>query len=319
MSSFRNKILFVVVWWTAAAVAAGAGRGVFVCSRPFVCPTEWATQPPELPLPEVPVLLLSPESRAAYVVEHFWDAMDFKDISRSRDRDFMEQNFVNYISLFPLADTAVCRASAVNLLRRAEADAAAYRLLVELAEQYLYDAGSPMLNETCYTWFLEEIVCSKQLKKSERIRPQQQLEVVRKNREGTPAADFAYETPDGQRHTLYGTTGEYILLLFYDPTCEHCKETIDELRHDAYVALHTAGGRLRVLAVCVDVPRETWLRQRALLPADWTAGFDADGVIDGSERYVLRAMPSLYLLDSDKKVLLKDVPPAAIIRFCARM
>ena len=86
-----------------------------------------------------------------------------------------------------------------------------------------------------------------------------------------------------------------------------------------YISLRTAGGRLRVLAVCVDVPRETWLRQRALLPADWTAGFDADDVIDGGERYVLRAMPSLYLLDSDKKVLLKDVPPAAVSRFCARM
>ncbi len=319
MSLLKNRILFAVVWWAAAAVAAGAGRGVFVCLHPFACSTEQTTQPPELPLPEVPVLLLSPESRAAYVVEHFWDAMNFEDISRSRNRDFMEQNFVNYISLFPLADTAVCRTSVVSLLRRAETDAAAYRLLVELAEHYLYDAGSPLMNETYYTWFLEEIIRSKQLKKSERIRPQQQLAVVRKNRVGTPAADFIYETPDGQRHTLYDTTDEYTLLLFYDPTCDHCKEIIDELRHDVYISLRTAGGRLRVLAVCVDVPRETWLRQRALLPADWTAGFDADDVIDGGERYVLRAMPSLYLLDSDKKVLLKDVPPAAVSRFCARM
>ncbi len=318
MMSKKVMTVFLTLW----TVAAGAVGAEFDVCTPDSLLRQQTVQPAtskELPLPEVPVLLQTPESRAAYVVEHFWDAMDFKDISRSRDRDFMEQNFVNYISLFPLADTAVCRASAVNLLRRAEADAAAYRLLIELAEQYLYDAGSPMLNETCYTWFLEEIMRSKQLKKSERIRPQQQLEVVRKNREGTPAADFAYETSDGQRHTLYGTTGEYILLLFYDPTCEHCKETIDELRHDVYVSLRTAGGRLRVLAVCVDTARESWLQHLAVVPENWTAGFDADGVIDSDERYVLRAMPSLYLLDSDKKVLLKDVPPAAIIRFCVRM
>ena len=91
------------------------------------------------------------------------------------------------------------------------------------------------------------------------------------------------------------------------------------MRHDVYVSLRTAGGRLRVLAVCVDTARESWLQHLAVVPENWTAGFDADGVIDGCERYVLRAMPSLYLLDSDKKVLLKDVPPAAVSRFCARM
>lgn len=64
--------------------------------------------PRELPLPEVPALLTAPEERAAYVLEHFWDGMDFRDTLRSRDRLFMEQCFVNFLSLFPHALPSRC-------------------------------------------------------------------------------------------------------------------------------------------------------------------------------------------------------------------
>ena len=56
-----------------------------------------------LSLPDVPPSLTAPEERAAYIIAHFWDGMDFGDTLRCRDRAFMEQNFVNYLSLFPHA------------------------------------------------------------------------------------------------------------------------------------------------------------------------------------------------------------------------
>ena len=33
----------------------------------------------ELPLPDVPAELTEPKERCAYVLEHFWDRMDFRD------------------------------------------------------------------------------------------------------------------------------------------------------------------------------------------------------------------------------------------------
>ena len=101
----------------------------------------------ELPLPDVPATLREPAERAAFIIGHFWDAMDFGDTLRSRDAAFMEQNFSNFISVFPYAAAEAQRAAVGSLLRRAEADSDAYVLLADIAEKYLYEPNSPMLAE----------------------------------------------------------------------------------------------------------------------------------------------------------------------------
>ena len=49
-------------------------------------------------------------------------------------------------------------------------------------------------------------------------------------RVGTTAANFSFETRDGQRLRLSeAAQGRPMLLLFYDPDCDHCMQTIAEL------------------------------------------------------------------------------------------
>ena len=146
------------------------GGGIFVLSVLFaVCGNGGTAQPRdtaicdkilgdtlssrELPLPEIPSTLRSAPERAAYVVTHFWDDMDFRDTLCSRDTAFMEQNFVNFVALFPHAESTSLQPAVRNLMRRAEADPVAYTLLMEIAEKYLYEPVSPMLNEEYFIFF----------------------------------------------------------------------------------------------------------------------------------------------------------------------
>ena len=110
---------------------------------------------PPLPLPAVPATLRTPHARAAYLLEHFWDAMDFGDTLRSRDERFVEQSLVDFLSLFPHADTAALAPAVQRLVRRAGADAEACLLVLRLAEKYLYTPGSPMRCEEYFIPFLE--------------------------------------------------------------------------------------------------------------------------------------------------------------------
>ena len=57
--------------------------------------------------------------RAAYVLAHFWDSMDFSDTSRSLDTAFMEQNFANFASLLPHVDADAVSAAAESVLKKA--------------------------------------------------------------------------------------------------------------------------------------------------------------------------------------------------------
>ncbi len=266
----------------------------------------------ELPLAEPPAALRTPRERASWMIRHFWDAMEFRDTLRSRNRDFMEQQFANFVSLFPHADTAALAPALGQLVARAAADREALLLVGEIAEKYLYDPNSPMLDEGYFIRWLEALIASGTLDEAERIRPAYLLCAARKNRPGMPAADFTYITRDGRRQTLHGTEAEETLLLFYDPDCDHCREIMEALSSSERLRRAIAAGGLTLLALYADGDRAAWDRTKEQLPAAWIVGFDT-GAIRTHELYVLPAMPTLYLLDRDKRVLVKDLPVGALL------
>ena len=272
---------------------------------------------PVLPLPAVPTTLRTPPARAAYVVRHFWDAMDFSDTLRSHNRDFMEQNFVNCLSLFPIADTTALAPAVATLVGRAQTDAGALSLLVETAEKYLYEQDSPLFNETYYQLFADALAATP-LPHSKRLRIEAQRTAMRKNRVGTPAADFTFETRDGRRLRLSeAAQGRPMLLLFYDPDCDHCMQTIAELSGSELLNGTVARGDLVVVAVYAGFDgsdRASWLRTLDRLPSAWTVGFDR-GTIYTRDLYVLRNLPALYLLDASRRVVLKDTTPARLSEY----
>lgn len=273
----------------------------------------------ELPLPNVPATLRNPVERANYIIVHFWDALDFRDSLRSHNRDFMEQNFSNFISVFPYADEQARRSAVEVLLDKAEADSTAYILLKDVAEKYLYDPNSPMLSEDFYILFLERYVNANILGEYGTIRPRRQLDAVRKNRPGMTAADFAYTTRKGNNMTLHQTPTEgHLLLMFYDPDCEHCKETMKNLQADETLSAAVASSKLKVLAVYSGDDLDLWKHTAPQLPADWTVGYE-NGVLQENGSYVLRAMPTLYLLDANKKVVAKDVLPMQLMLIADRL
>lgn len=261
----------------------------------------------DLPLPTIPSALRTPHERAAYLLSHFWDSMDFADTLRSRQPAFMEQNLVNFLSLFPHAQTEARTEAVKSLMERAETDKAAYLLLAELAEKYLYTTSSPMQNEEHFIPFLEEITGNSLLDETEKSRFRFLLSAALKNRPGTMAADFTYLTPDSKQQTLYSLpVAHRLLLLFYDPDCLHCRETINALRTASRLQQLMKSGQLTVLAVCVGDDRDLWESSLKELPVSWLAGFDI-GCIRKEERYLLPDMPVMYLLDEEKRVVKKEV------------
>lgn len=274
------------------------------------------TEVQELPIPVVPSTLLEVNDRADYVIVHFWDAMDFGDTLRSHNVDFMEQNFANYISIFPHADEDGRIQAVDTFVSKAESDAAALGLVMDIAEKYLYEPNSPMFSEDYYILFLERFVKSKVLDRYEKMRPLAQLEVARKNRPGMLAADFAYTTRDGKHTRLFKTDigkADNILLIFYDPDCDHCKEIIGDMIDNELLVRLVVDGRLAVVAVYSGDERDLWSATAASLPAEWIVGYECGDMQENGD-YVLQAMPTMYLLDASKRVVLKDALPGQLLR-----
>lgn len=276
-----------------------------------------ASGPPDLPLPEIPQSLREPGQRAAYLIGHFWDEMDFSDIARSRSRDYMERQLVNFLSLFPHADTAAHAGAAERLVRQAERDPGAFRLVARLSEKYLFEPDSPLFSEELYLLFLDRITASALSDDPSLRRLRYQQEALRKNLPGTQAADIEYIGRDGGQTSLYRSgSGACLLLILYDADCAHCMEVMAELRGDDGIAQAVETGGLEVLAICLDSDREALLRSSADLPAAWMTGYETGGIFE-EESYMIRSLPTLLLLDGEKRVLLRNTSPAGVREFLA--
>ena len=74
-------------------------------------------------------------------------------------------------------------------------------------------------------------------------------------------------------------------------------------------------GRMVVLGIYPDKDLGAWRKHAPEMPAQWINGYDAQLAIRDGELYDLQAIPSMYLLDADKKVLIKDLTSVPFLEF----
>jgi thiol-disulfide isomerase/thioredoxin len=128
------------------------------------------------------------------------------------------------------------------------------------------------------------------------------------NKVGSIAADFRFADSKGRIRNLHDIDAEMTLLFFSNPGCEACMQIITVLRDEPVIASLVAEGRLAVVNVYIDEDIQAWRSYMPIYPEEWYNGFDPDYLIRGEWLYNVRAIPSLYLLDKEKRVILKDAP-----------
>lgn len=271
------------------------------------------------PYPEPPAMVTDPTQRASYAVLHFWDKY-FEAPSRYSE-GLTEQAFANYVTLLQLAPLASAARAQDTLLSRAERSEAArdtasrmLERILMLEEKYLYDVNSPFRNEEFYLPVLRHILAWPDIQPETRARAQHDLPLFSLNRLGEVAADFTYALRNGRTGTLHGIQADRILMFFSNPGCENCKEIIEALSNSMAVQAQLQDGTLKVLNVYPDEDLSEWFAYMSHYPKSWINAFDAECIIRGDTIYSLRAIPSLYLLDAEKRVICKDAPLEEILR-----
>ncbi len=257
-------------------------------------------------MPEVPAVYSGAEARAAYLAGHYWDSVDFADSLWLQSTDKIEKALPDYLVILRVLDRSASRASTDRLLERAAASRPMFDSVTTMLEKYLDDPNSPMRDEATFINVLEGLIASPALDSLEKLRPAFQLEKAQKNRPGMVAADFTYETVGG-RQKLSALRSPLTLLLLYNPGCHGCTEVRTQLEQSPPINAALADGKLKLLAVLVDGERQVWLDYSPQIPARWINAYDFSRMIDSEQLYDLRALPTIYLLDGDKRVILKDV------------
>lgn len=298
-------------------------------------------------MPDIPAFIADTEGRMLYLAEHYWDKLDIRPGSENitsgagnpasssatfaeqqaviaeqqaaiseqqaviseQQSQIIEQAFADYASLLQHIPEEKAQQYVQQFIQRIMASPVWHDKMLQMAEKYLYDAGSPLLNESLYIPFAESAIAGGRLDEYHLDQMHYRLEVARKNRPGSPAADFHFIDENGQKSSLYQTAAPMLLLVFHDPICENCQAILSALQSSQELQALQAQGKLQVLLIYTEGDKAIWEQHKAHHPAGWISGFDAGESIKQQRLYELRAMPSLYLLDGEKKVILKDVLP----------
>ena len=162
---------------------------------------------------------------------------------------------------------------------------------------------SPKHDEVKYVDILKAVCANEELSESDKLRPQLLLTDALKNQIGSQAADIEYVTADGSSHHLLDTTAPLLLIYFNDPECEACEAVKSRLDTCATLKNMVAEKRIEIIGIYTLDNEEAW--KSAKFPSYMVNGWNSNQDIETNETYTLPTMPLFYLLDADKKVLLK--------------
>ena len=266
-------------------------------------------------LPAIPPMLNTPELRADFLVKHYWDNVNFADTNYIHHPDITEQAWADYCDLLNHVPLSAAQEAIKATIARTETERKVFDYITGLADKYLYDPNSPLRNEEFYIPVLEAMISSPVLTETEKIRPRARIELAYKNRVDTKASDFTYTLESGAQSTLYKIKSFYTVLFINNPGCHACTANIEVLKSSPVINELIQKKQLAVLALYPDEELDEWRRHRNEFPKEWINGYDQSLAIRTQSLYDLKAIPTLYLLDANKKVLLKDATVQAIIQY----
>lgn len=265
---------------------------------------------------------MSEEEQFDFIASRYWDS--FTDTAGvwmcdsnhvcGVEKGALEQALSNYIYLLdrlPLARSREFIAGLydkVDLYGRVHPESNMFGMMKGIVDSYLYDPNSPMRNEDYYQPYVARLATDERVDSLERMKYFQYAANCLLNMVGTPAADFRFSDKNGRTTALYGIKADYTLLFFSNPGCTACKEIIETLKASMRVQYLLENGILAVVNVYIDEELDEWFNYMSYYPEEWYNGYDHNHVIRSENLYDVRAIPSLYLLDKDKKVIFKDVP-----------
>ena len=255
-------------------------------------------------LPTIPESLITPEERANYLALHYWDEVDMTSFSEDALM-VVQQAFADFVWILPYATE---RHEALKRLWQRSYPHEAFYKMLEFAEFYLYDVVSPLRNEEYYIEALEAIRACAEIDDTDRLAATSQLDMLKRNRVGVKANDFAFVDKQGTEFRLSDYKAEYVVLMFLSADCEDCKRLKQAIDANTRLWAMLRRGTLHIVAITITDDESSWLATTT--PDRWTEGWDRAQHL--ASLYDLSTLPRLYLLDGEQRVILKNTTPSAI-------
>lgn len=134
----------------------------------------------------------------------------------------------------------------------------------------------------------------------------EQIDGIRYTLVGLKAKDLKMPSVTGEWFQLSEVDAPYTILVFWEPSCGHCKKEIPELKKTVWDPYKKYG--IKVFAVYCQVEREEWekfIEEHEL--EEWMNVYDPYGRSGFRKYYNIKSTPQIFVLDKDKTIIAKRI------------
>jgi peroxiredoxin len=247
-----------------------------------------------------------------FLRENYWNGVDFtSDILVNTN--LLASKTKKYISLFDKSDPQL-NDVVKELLNKSSSNPMVYQIISDA----LYNSFNKPVYSDNYENIAVDILKNAQGQsfvpdwKKQSI--EQQILIHQKNMVGVQATNLTLKDIGNVRYALNEVKSKYTILFFYDPECSHCTEIMPKLKGWFY----TDGPKdAQVLAIYINQNEQEWSKfiKENTYPPRWLNLWDKTGEEKIQEKYWIQSLPAVYVLDENKKVILKNADFPQLVRY----
>lgn len=250
--------------------------------------------------------------------QHYWDGISFMDDRIIRTPFFLPKLETYYREVMPPSPDSLIKDIDYKLLL-ARSNTEMYKFLLNwFTDEYIspkymgQDAVFVHLYEQYHskgitTWLNE--------KQHEAIT--RRAFMVMANLIGEKAADMEFEDTAGKQSSLYSVDAPYTVVVFWDPSCGHCKQELPRI--DSIYRASWQKKNVKIYAVLSESEKMkpewlSYIREHNI--GDWINVYQTKASLDLETKeqrpsyrqlYDVVLTPTLYLLDKDKRIVAKKL------------
>lgn len=260
---------------------------------------------------QAPEELGSLQEKSDYLVEHFWDNMDFKK-KDAVDQTALNHAFKVYSTPLRFSDKNKASAAVDKLIANLSKNPLLLLQFTKAAEENIYGPRADAWIDEVYVKFLQALIKNKKIQPARKDKYVKQLAMLQNSTLGAKAPRFNFKDINGTEATYFPMATPTILI-FGNPKDSDWR--ISRLRMETNTALTQAvdKGKINVLFIVPD-EIEGWQDEVENYPKGWTVGCGEklDEVLD------IRAASGLYFasvwfVGSDGNIVSKNAPLEAVV------
>lgn len=254
-----------------------------------------------------------------YFKDHYWDDTWFFDERLART-SFFEQKLDEYFAtlVYPNPDSVIKEIEWMMAYGGANPEMERF-LLVKFVNRYINPQY--MWEDKVFAHIFEKYFSQKDypwLNEKGKKTIFDRYYSMAANLFGNKASDIELPDSTGKTKNLYNVIEPFTVVIFWDPTCGHCKETlprIDSIYRAKWQAMHV---KIYAVAKETDGSKKDWL---SFIGGHQLTGWDhvyyskeanearvKNNIPSYYQLYDVQVVPTLYLLDKDKLILAKKIP-----------